>query len=606
MSAADQRTADEPGTANAPGAHAPGSPGKGAHAPGSPSSPPPNRNSRELTRGWQKGVTAFYYGLGLSDADFDKPQIGIGTPLLDGNLCNLHAHQLAGWVREGCEAAGLLGFAFGTPAVSDNITQGHAGGRASLPSRNAIANAAEMVCSAHRYDALVGLHCCDKNGPGFAMALARLNDPGLILSGGSIGPGRHGLPDGTTRETTILDVYDCQAKAQQGAMSQAEADAVTRTACPGAGGCGINASFNTWGIACEAMGLSLPYSSSNPAVGPEKIAECKAVGPAVANLLRLGLRPRDILTKAAFENGTRSLCASGGSTNGVLHLLAVAVEAGVNFTLTDVQRICRETPVLAAFAPRGTKTMLDLHRLGGTPTLLKHMLNCGLLDGSPATVTGRTLGENLADVTVPADSGGFLRPPTDPLNRTADLQICFGNLAPGGVVFKVSSLKVPRFAGSALCFTEAKAVADAAAAGRITPGTVVVLRGLGPIAAGMPEVLVASAALSTPELDGKVALLSDTRVSGVSHGAIGVHCAPEAAAGGPIGLVEDGDGIAFDLEAGTLTWAVGDEEAAARRARYAPPPVVHDRRYLAEFAATVSGADRGCAGKPLRFGGEGE
>ena len=565
---------------------------------------PPNRNSRELTRGWQKGVTAFYYGLGMSDADFDRPQVGIGTPLLDGNLCNLHAHQLAGWVREGCEAAGLLGFAFGTPAVSDNISQGHPGGRASLPSRNAIANAAEMVCSAHRYDALVGLHCCDKNGPGFAMALARLNDPGLIVSGGSIGPGRHGLPDGTTRETTILDVYDCQAKAQQGAMSQSEADAVTRTACPGAGGCGINASFNTWAVACEAMGISVPYSSSNPAVGPEKIAECKAVGETVADLLRADLRPRDVLTKPAIENGMRSLCASGGSTNGVLHLLALAGEAGVDFTLRDVQRICRETPVLAAFAPRGTKTMLDLHKLGGTPVLLKHMLNAGLLNGDCVTVTGNTLGENLADVVIPEDSGGFLRDPSSPLNAAADLQVCFGNLAPGGVVFKVSSLPEPRFSGRALVFEEAKAVADAAAAGLITPGTVVVLRGLGPVAAGMPEVLVASAALSTPELDGKVALISDTRVSGVSHGAIGVHCCPEAAVGGPIGLVADGDEIAFDLEAGSVEWRVTDEEVARRREARVPRPVVHDRRYLAEFAATVAGADRGCVGKALVFDAE--
>ncbi len=567
-----------------------------------PASPPPNRNSRELTRGWQKGVTAFYYGLGMTEEDFDRPQIGIGTPLLDGNLCNLHAHQLAGWVREGCEAAELLGFAFGTPAVSDNISQGHPGGRASLPSRNAIANAAEMVCSAHRYDGLVGLHCCDKNGPGFAMALARLNDPGLIVSGGSILPGAHCGPDGRTRDTTILDVYDCQAKAQQGTMSPEEADAVTRTACPGAGGCGINASFNTWAVACEAMGLSVPYSASNPAVGPDKEAECKAVGAVLANLLRLDLRPRDILTKAAIENGMRSLCASGGSTNGVIHLLALAAEAGVDFTLQDIQRICRETPVLAAFAPRGAGTMLDLHKIGGTPVLLKHMLNCGLLDGSCITVTGKTLADNHADVTLPpVGTDGFLRSPEAPLNAVADLQICFGNLAPGGVVFKVSSLKEPRFAGRALVFEEAKAVADAAAAGRITPGTVVVLRGLGPIAAGMPEVLVASAALSTPELDGKVAFLSDTRVSGVSHGAIGVHCAPEAAAGGPIGLVEDGDEIAFDLAAGTLTWGVNEEEAARRRAAHVPPPIVHDRRYLAEFAATVCGADRGCVGKTLSF-----
>ncbi|MEM9702413.1 MAG: dihydroxy-acid dehydratase [Planctomycetota bacterium] len=564
---------------------------------------PPNRNSWELTRGWQKGITAFYYGLGLSDDDLDRPQVGVGMPLLDGNLCNRHAHQLAGWIREGCDEAGVLGFGFGTPAVSDNISQGHSGGRASLPSRNAIANAAEMVCSAHRYDGLIGLHCCDKNGPGFAMALARLNDPGLIVSGGSILPGTHRGADGILRETTILDVYDCQAKAQQGAMTQEEADAVIRTACPGSGGCGINASFNTWAVACEAMGISLPFSASNPAESEEKEIECRAVGAAMANLLRLDLRPRDILTKPALENGMRSLCASGGSTNGVLHLLALAAEAGVDFTLRDIQRICRETPVLAAFAPRGAGTMLDLHKLGGTPVLLRHMLNCGLLDGSCITVTGRTLAENLADIPVPTTGPDeFFRSPDDPLNPAADLQICFGNLAPGGVVFNVSSLKEPRFAGRAMVFEETKAVADAAAQKRIKPGTVVVLRGLGPVAAGMPEVLVASAALSTPELDGRVALLSDTRVSGVSHGAIGVHCAPEAAVGGPIALVEDGDGISFDLETGLLHWDVGQEEIARRRRTHVPRPVEHDRRYLAEFAATVMGADRGCVGKPLQFG----
>ena len=567
---------------------------------------PPNRNSRDLTRGWQKGVTAFYYGLGMSDADFDRPQVGVGTPLLDGNLCNLHAHQLAGWVREGCEAAGMLGFAFGTPAVSDNISQGHPGGRASLPSRNAIANAAEMVMSAHRYDALVGLHHCDKNGPGFAMALARLNEVGLLVSGGSIGPGRtpnfqNGSPDGTTRETTILDVYDCQAAAQQGRITGEEAEAVYRTACPGAGGCGINASFNTWGIACEAMGMMLPGSSSTPAVGPEKEEECRRVGPAVRHLLEQDLRPRDILTRAALENGVRSLCAGGGSTNGVLHLLALAAEAGVDYSLRDVQRVCRETPVLAAFAPRGTKTMADLHKLGGTPVLLRHLLDAGLLDPSPLTVTGRTLGENLAGIEVPADAGGLLFPKDAPLNEAADLQVCFGNLAPGGVVFKVSSLPESRFAGRALVFEEPKAVADAAAARKIVPGTVVVLRRLGPVAAGMPEVLVASAALSTPELDGRVALISDTRVSGVSHGAIGVHCCPEAAVGGPIGLVQDGDAIAFDLAAGSVEWRVTEEEAARRRAALPPRPVAHDRRYLAEFAATVCGADRGCVGKALTF-----
>ena len=550
---------------------------------------PLNWNSRELTRGWQRGVAAFYYGLGLSEADFDKPQVAVGVPLLDGNLCNVHAHGLSEWVKAGCADAGLLGFGFGTPAVSDNITQGHEGGNASLPSRNLICDSAEMVVTAHRYDALVGLHCCDKNGPGFAMALARTNVPGLLLSGGSILPGHH-----CGRDTSILDVYDSQAAAAVGDMTEDEAEQILKTACPGPGGCGIAASFNTWGIASEAMGLMPPASSSNPAVGPEKEAECRAAAGLVRGLLEADLRPRDLITPASLRNATVAVCAAGGSTNGILHLLAVAREAGVDFTLRDIQSVCRETPVLCSFAPRGKRTMYDLHKLGGTPVLLKHLLDAGLLDGGCVTVTGKTLAENHAAVDpVPTDQD-LIAPHDRPFKPHSDIQICFGNLAPGGAVFKVSSMAEPRFEGRALCFEEPRAVVEAAKARRITPGTVVVLRNLGPRAAGMPEVLVASSALSTPELDGKVAFLSDTRVSGVSHGAMGVHVCPEAAAGGPIGLVEDGDEIAFDLLAGTLTLAVEDTELARRRERRVIPPLQHERGYLRQFAATVGGADVGC------------
>lgn len=556
-------------------------------------SQPLNWNSRSLTHGWQKGITAFYYGLGFTEEDFDRAQVGIGTPMLEGNLCNMHAYELARQLADGCKDAGLIGFPFGTPGVSDNITQGHEGGNGSLPSRNIIANSAECVVSAHGYDALIGLHNCDKNGPGFAMALARMNYPGLLVSGGSIQPGCHNGED-----ITILDVYDSQAAANVGAMSQEEADQILRTACPGAGGCGIAASFNTWGIAMEAIGLMPPYSSSIPAVGLEKREECLRVGKLVRGLLQEGLRPRDILTKAAFENATVAIAAAGGSTNGVLHMLALAQEARVDFGLKDIQRICRTTPVLASFAPRGKRTMVDLHHLGGTPLLLKHLLNAGLLKGDCMTVTCKTMAENLANIPdVPADQD-LLAPHDQPFKPFADMQICFGNIAPGGVVFKVSSMEDPRFVGKAICFDDAREIVDAVEAKRIQPGMVIVLRYLGPVASGMPEVLVATAALAVPELDGKVAFLSDTRVSGVSHGAIGVHCSPEAAVGGPIGLVQDGDEISIDLLAGDIHMKVSDDELTQRRESWtASAAAFEPRGYLADFCATTSQAQYGCVSK---------
>ena len=553
-----------------------------------------NWNSKQLTHGWQRGVTAFYYGIGMTEADFNKPQVGIGIPLLEGNICNVHAYALGQKVAEGCRAAGMLGFAFGTPGVSDNITQGQEGGGASLVSRNLIANSAECVVSAHCYDAMVGLHHCDKNGPGFAMALARMNYPGLILSGGSIMPGCH-----RGKDVTILDVYDTQAAASVGAISQAEADEVLRVACPGAGGCGIAASFNTWGLAMESIGLMPPQSSSIPAIDPAKQQECLDAGKLIHNLLEKMIRPRDILTRRAFENAAATIAAAGGSTNGVLHLLALAREAQVDFTLRDLQTIFRKTPVLCSFAPRGTKTMVDLHKLGGTSVLLKHLIRAGVIDGDCLTVTGKTIAENVAS-SPDAPAGQDLIAPIDaPFKTFADMQICFGNLAPDGIVFKVSSLATPEFKGRAMCFSDSKDVADAVEARRVKPGSVIVLRGLGPVGSGMPEVLVASAALSVPELNGKVALVSDTRVSGVSHGAIGVHCAPEAVVGGPIALVEDGDEITFDLLKGEIKLHVSDEELARRRANWVAPDLHHKRGYLADFSATVAQANDGCVSKAL-------
>lgn len=554
-----------------------------------------NWNSRSLTRGWQKGLTSFYYALGMSDEDFDRAQVGIGVPLLEGNTCNVHAYELASEIAAGCREAGLLAFPFGTPGVSDNISQGHEGGNASLPSRNLIANSAECVVTAHCYDALIGLHHCDKNGPGFAMALARTNFPGFLISGGTILPGCH-----NGRDITILDVYDSQAALSVGEIAADEADQIIRKACPGPGGCGIAASFNTWGLAMEAIGLMLPSSSSLPAVDDGKRAECRAAGAALRRVLEQGIRPRDILTPAAFRNAATTIAAAGGSTNGVLHLLALAREAAVDFTLRDLQQIFRQVPVLCSFAPRGRHTMVDLHRIGGTPVLLRHLLDHGLLDGDCLTCTGATLADSLATVSAPPEDQDLIVDPQNCFKPFADMQICFGNLAPDGVVFKVSSMKEPRFRGAAVCFDDPREITRAVEERRIRPGSVIVLRNLGPVACGMPEVLIATAALAVPELDGKVAFLSDTRVSGVSHGAIGVHCAPEAAVGGPIGRVRDGDMIAFDLLAGTITVEVDDAElqarpavAGVRTAEYVP------RGYLADFSATVAQANDGCVSRAL-------
>jgi dihydroxy-acid dehydratase len=393
------------------------------------------------------------------------------------------------------------------------------------------------------------------------------------------------------RPTTILDVYDAAARAENGTLAWEESEQIIRTACPGPGGCGIAASFNTWGIAMEAIGLSLPDTSSIPAVDAEKRAECARVGAAVRLLLERDIRPRDIITRRSLCNAMTAIAAIGGSTNGVLHMLALAREAGVEFTLRDVREICRRTPVYCNFAPRGAGTMHDLHRIGGTSVLLRHLLEAGLLDGECPTVTGRTLAENVADAPPVPQDQPLVAPLGQPFKNFADIQICFGNVAPDGIVFKVSSLDVPRFEGRAICFEDAKGVHEAAAAGRILPGHVVVIRGCGPVAAGMPEMHVASAALAVPELKGRVALISDARVSGVSSGAVGVHCAPEAAVGGPIAGVRDGDTISFDLLAGEIT-VHADLEAPDRGTPPARPR--HPRGYLADFTATVAQASEGC------------
>lgn len=549
-----------------------------------------NWKSRELTEGGNIGIHAFYYGLGWGREDFKKPQIGIGTPLHEINLCNMHSHEIGDSIKEGLAEAGMLGYRFGVPSVSDNITQGHGGGNASLPSRNVIASSAEMVTTSHRFDGMIGLHHCDKNGPGFALALMRGNLPGFILSGGTIRPG---CLDG--KELTIQHVYDEQAAVEVGNSTQEQLLNVVKHACPGAGGCGIAASFNTWGLAMEAIGLMPPHSSSNPAEGEEKRAECKQAGKWMLDILKNGKRPRDIVTKAALSNATAMIGASGGSTNGILHLMALAVEAGVNFGLRDVQAILRKTPVYCNFAPRGQGTMIDLFKMGGTPMLVKHLIGAGVLDGSVPTLFADSLADQVADAGAIPGGNPLIAPQGKPFKPFADMQICFGSLAPDGIVFKVSSRPDPTFEGKAICFNDVDSLVDAVTEGRIQAGHVVVLRGMGPVAMGMPEVLVATSALSTPDLDGKVAFVSDTRVSGVSHGAIGVHCSPEAAVGGPIAYVQDGDLISIDLLEGKIDWKGKGERHLGGDFQ----PYRGECIYLREFADSVAQANYGCVNKSL-------
>ncbi|MDG2168643.1 MAG: dihydroxy-acid dehydratase [Opitutales bacterium] len=550
-----------------------------------------NWKSRELTGGDSNiGIQAFYYGLGWEQDDFQKPQIGIGTPLHEINLCNMHSHEIGESIKEGLEASDMHGFRFGVPSVSDNITQGHGGGNASLPSRNVIATSTEMVTTSHRFDGFIGLHHCDKNGPGFALALVRTNLPGFILSGGTIKPGCLNGED-----LTIQHVYDEQAEVEVGSSAPEKLLAVVKNACPGAGGCGIAASFNTWGLAMEAIGLMPPFSSSNPAEGEEKRDECRQAGEWMKSILLSGKRPKDIVTKAALRNATAMIGASGGSTNGILHLMALAAEAGVDFGLRDVQAILRDIPVYCNFAPRGRGTMIDLFKMGGTPMLIKHFIEIGVLDGSVPTLFADSLADQVKDAPAVPEGNDLIAPAGQPYKAFADMQICFGSLAPDGIVFKVSSRADPVFEGTAICFNDVPSLVQAVTDSKVQPGHVVVLRGMGPVAMGMPEVLVATSALSTPELDGKVAFVSDTRVSGVSHGAIGVHCAPEAAVGGPIAFVTDGDPIRIDLLEGTIDWKgdLGGQHGGDFNSYSGP------RVYLREFASSVAQADRGCVNKSL-------
>ena len=551
-----------------------------------------NRVSARITEEKAQGASqAMLFATGLSPEDLDKPQVGIAAMWYDGNPCNMHLGLLADAVREGAREAGLVGYRFFTIGVSDGISMGTEGMSYSLQSRDLIADSIETVMSAQWYDANVSIPGCDKNMPGCVIAMGRLNRPALMVYGGTIraGRGRSGQP------LDVVSAFQSYGEYIAQRIGEEERLDVIRHACPGAGACGGMYTANTMASAIEALGMSLPYSSSTPAEDPAKLAECRKAGAAVRKLLELDLKPRDIMTRQAFENAMVLGTALGGSTNLVLHLIAMARSVGLSLGLDDFQRVSDKTPLLCDFKPSGRYVMEDLHRVGGTPAVMKRLFEAGLLHGDCMTVTGRTLAENLAELPGLAAGQQVVHPLSDPIQSTGHIQILRGSLAPDGSVAKLTGKEGLSFSGPALVFDSEEAMLAALEQGRIRGGEVIVIRYEGPKGGpGMPEMLTCTSAIMGAGLGDKVALVTDGRFSGGSHGFLIGHICPEAQDGGSIALVQDGDRIAIDAKKNSIELEVPAAELARRRRAWTAPPLKATRGTLAKYIRSVRPASEGC------------
>ncbi|MBL8986296.1 MAG: dihydroxy-acid dehydratase [Gemmatimonadetes bacterium] len=550
-----------------------------------------NRFSSRLTQvRSQVGSRAMLFGTGLTESDLDRAQVGIASMWFDGNPCNMHLLGLSEAVKAGVVAAGMVGMRFNTIGVSDGISMGTAGMRFSLPSREVIADSIETIMSAQWYDALVTVPGCDKNMPGSLIAMARLDRPALMIFGGTIRPGHHA---GETLD--IVSVFQSYGEFLGGTRTEAAMNAVVRHACPGAGACGGMYTANTMATAAEALGLTLPYSSSTPATDPRKLEECARAGAAVRRLLEADLTPRKILTRAAFENAMAVTMALGGSTNAVIHLIAVARAAGVPLGIDDFQRTSARVPFLADLKPSGRYVMEDLGRVGGTPAVMKYLLEHGLLDGSCMTVTGRTVAENLADLPGLTEGQDVIRPLDRPFKPTGHLEILRGNLAPDGAVAKITGKEGLSFEGPARVYDTEESALAALERHEVQPGDVVVIRFEGPRGGpGMREMLSITGAIMGAGLGSSVALITDGRFSGGTHGFVVGHVTPEAQEGGAIALVETGDRILIDARTRTLSVALDEAELARRKARWTAPPIRATAGVLLKYARSVRSASEGC------------
>ncbi|OJJ23845.1 dihydroxy-acid dehydratase [marine bacterium AO1-C] len=550
-----------------------------------------NKYSRRITQDdSQPASQAMLYGIGLTKEDLDKAQVGIVSTGYEGNTCNMHLNDLASVVKQGTQEVDLVGLIFHTIGVSDGISNGTEGMRFSLPSRDIIADSIETVVQAQWYDGVLAVVGCDKNMPGAMMALARLNRPGLLVYGGSIRSGCH-----KGKKLNIVSAFEALGQKFNGHLNEEDYQGIIQNACPGAGACGGMYTANTMATAMEALGLSLPYSASNPALSPEKNQECVEAGKAMKRLLAEDIKPRDILTPKAFENALTLLMVMGGSTNAVLHLLAVAKAAEVSLTLADFQRISDKTPYLANLKPSGQYLMEDLHTIGGTPAVMKLLLNEGLLHGDCLTVTGKTLAENLESIQ-PIDAGqDVFFPVQKPIKPQGHLQILYGNLATQGAVAKITGKEGEKFEGTAKVYdSEFDAIAGIKD-GDVKAGHVVVIRYEGPKGGpGMPEMLKPTSAIIGAGLGKEVALITDGRFSGGSHGFVVGHVCPEAQQGGLIALLQDGDRITIDAVNNNIEAHLSEEEINQRRALWQAPPPRFKRGILGKYARSVSSAAEGC------------
>ncbi len=551
-----------------------------------------NRKSELTTLGPQRAPNrAMLRAVGFFDEDFESPMIGIASLFSDITPCNAHLDRLARKGVEGIRAGGGVPQIFGAPTASDGIMMGHRGMRYSLVSREVIADSIEVVAGGMNHDGLLAIGGCDKNMPGCLMAIARLNIPSVFVYGGSILPGTG--PAGN--DIDIVSIFEAVGQHQAGNMPKETVHKIECEACPGAGSCGGMYTANTMSSAIEAMGMSLPYGASNPAVSAAKERETYQAGKALVELTRKNIRPRDIITRKSLENAYTLVLALGGSTNAVLHLMAIASEAEVEWTLADFDRLNKKVPHLADLKPGGRFVMNDLHRVGGTPAVLKALLKKGYLHGECMTVTGKTLAENLAEIEdVYAKPQQVMKTFDAPMHPTGHLVILHGNLAPEGAVAKVAGLKVRKMTGPAKVFDGEEACAKAIAERKIVAGDVVVIRGEGPVGGpGMREMLAVTAALVGQGLGEKVGLITDGRFSGGTHGLVVGHVSPEAWVGGAIALVQEGDKVTIDAEGQLLTLEVSDAELAARKARWVKPAPREKRGVLAKYAKTVGSASAG-------------
>jgi dihydroxy-acid dehydratase len=553
-----------------------------------------NKYSSRVTQPKSQGASqAMLYATGLTDEDMNKPQVGIASVWYEGNPCNMHLLSLAAKVKEGVDAAGMVGMRFNTVGVSDGISMGTDGMSFSLQSRDLIADSIETMMGGQWYDANVSLPGCDKNMPGCVMAMGRLNRPSLMVYGGTI---RAGCGEGKGNEKLdVVSAFQSYGQFLSGSITEEQRKDIVRHSCPGAGACGGMYTANTMASAIEVLGMSLPYSSSTPAEDPRKLEECVAAGQAVRRLLELDLKPRDIMTREAFENAMALVTVLGGSTNAVLHLIAIARSVGVPLTVGDFQNVSNRVPLLADFKPSGRFVMEDLHAVGGTPAVIKMLIEAGLLNGGCMTVTGKTLAENVKDLPGLTPGQAIVQPLSKPIKPTGHIQILKGNLAPDGAVAKITGKEGLRFSGPARVYDSEEDMLHALERKEIGKGDVIVIRYEGPKGGpGMPEMLTPTSAVMGAGLGKDVALLTDGRFSGGSHGFIVGHVTPEAQEGGPIGLIRSGEIVTIDAEKNLISVDVSDEELASRRKQWEMPPYKAERGTLAKYIRLVKSASEGC------------